>query len=468
MKFECPICFTSYSFDEGVVCCSPFNERGELKEIHGICVDCIRGFAKSATEDARIARGGVGLPCPVPECGNVLFRNSFEFYLDPDIHMALIERLQHEAIIAAEMDDLVTCPGCQVQLCADRSWTFYDCSCGTRQCRNCPRIYDENHHGIPCSELDELDKQKALEPKLSEITVRVCHRCKLQFVKEDGCNKMECRCGALQCYLCRQPVEDYAHFCECGWKGTSGRCPSCSKSCPLWGDSNERDKIQMEEVRTRFDLRIDDDSEPSETPFPGVFRRPCQDQENINIINQNRFNNNEELLVQKTYEKFNNSIEDLQESIFAIYNLLKATEVNLNAGFLNDTVKPGKKTRFQSLFEACQNLIEVLSSENSDFREKKLAVIRFNNSIILSGNPTRDLQKQIPTNFLPQGAALFQSFNEHAYRITRCRLTNFCSSFSRILEQKEKNRISGLSSGIDVDLYCQLVSNALVECVAQF
>ena len=36
----------------------------------------------------------------------------------------------------------------------------------------------------------------------------------MQFFKEEVCNKMACSCGALMCYLCKKPVEDYTHFYE--------------------------------------------------------------------------------------------------------------------------------------------------------------------------------------------------------------------------------------------------------------
>jgi len=45
---------------------------------------------------------------------------------------------------------------------------------------------------------------------------------------KDGCNKITCsRCGALQCYLCKAPVEDYRHFVGQG-------APNPNNKCPLW------------------------------------------------------------------------------------------------------------------------------------------------------------------------------------------------------------------------------------------
>ena len=138
---------------------------------------------------------------------------------------------------------------------------FFNCSCGRVQCRNCPRIYDESHMGVSCAALD-LQQSPTLEAKLSEVAIRICSKCKLRFVQGDGCNKMECPCGAKQCYVCKQTVKDYSHFCRCGWKGTSGECPKCNRSCPLYGAAQHKDTILMEEVKSHFDGKASNKSNP--------------------------------------------------------------------------------------------------------------------------------------------------------------------------------------------------------------
>ena len=42
---------------------------------------------------------------------------------------------------------------------------------------------------------------------------------------------MTCECGAIMCYLCRQPVRDYKHFYG------QGGVPQAGQTCPLWSDN---------------------------------------------------------------------------------------------------------------------------------------------------------------------------------------------------------------------------------------
>ena len=184
------------------------------------------------------------------------FSESFEFYLAEDIYYALTKRLQHSSIVEAGLNDISVCTECRTEVWIDRDVQFYDCYCGRRQCRNCPRIYDKDHEGVSCAELDR-QQSPTIEAKLSEIAIRICSNCKLRFIQHDGCNKMQCQCGTKQCYVCKETIEDYSHFCRCGWKGTSGQCPKCKRSCPLYGAAQHKDNIMMEEVKSKFNSEME-------------------------------------------------------------------------------------------------------------------------------------------------------------------------------------------------------------------
>lgn len=71
---------------------------------------------------------------------------------------------------------------------------------------------------------------------------RVCNKCKVRFLKNNGCNKIYCaNCGNVQCYLCSQSITDYSHF---------GNPPRCH----LW-DSEAQ--ILEQKVRAR-DAKIEE------------------------------------------------------------------------------------------------------------------------------------------------------------------------------------------------------------------
>jgi TRIAD3 protein (E3 ubiquitin-protein ligase RNF216) len=78
-----------------------------------------------------------------------------------------------------------------------------------------------NHVPLRCDEVIETDKaRRIIEEKMTEALLRICYKCKRQFYKEEGCNKMTCPCGALMCYICDKPVLNYKHFNSQGGTNT--------------------------------------------------------------------------------------------------------------------------------------------------------------------------------------------------------------------------------------------------------
>ncbi|CAL4140779.1 unnamed protein product, partial [Meganyctiphanes norvegica] len=73
------------------------------------------------------------------------------------------------------------------------------------------------------------------------LLYKECWKCKKRFIKEDGCNKMRCSCGAMMCYICKKPIQGYDHF-------EDKPKPTNPDKCPLWSNSLE---IHAREVRQR-------------------------------------------------------------------------------------------------------------------------------------------------------------------------------------------------------------------------
>ena len=79
-------------------------------------------------------------------------------------------------------------------------------------CRLCR---EPNHVPLKCEEVEkqnETDMRTFIEKRVTEAMLRKCHRCGKRFVKDVGCNKMTCICGATSCYICREPDIHYSHF----------------------------------------------------------------------------------------------------------------------------------------------------------------------------------------------------------------------------------------------------------------
>lgn len=85
-------------------------------------------------------------------------------------------------------------------------------TCGRHSCRLCLKLHYAGHQCIDKTEGLRLVKEQAA----SNAIKRQCPECGLSFVKDNGCNKITCRCGYVMCFVCRKGIagERYAHFCQ--------------------------------------------------------------------------------------------------------------------------------------------------------------------------------------------------------------------------------------------------------------
>ncbi|GAA5964091.1 hypothetical protein JCM21900_004505, partial [Sporobolomyces salmonicolor] len=97
------------------------------------------------------------------------------------------------------------------------------------------------------SDDDELSGLRlAVEKAMSDASKRVCGRCGAGGVKDGGCNKVTCRCGASFCWACRKdigPQEGYHHFCPHFRPVPEKECGKCGK-CSLYIEPDEQALVE--------------------------------------------------------------------------------------------------------------------------------------------------------------------------------------------------------------------------------
>ncbi|RXW21458.1 hypothetical protein EST38_g4397 [Candolleomyces aberdarensis] len=104
----------------------------------------------------------------------------------------------------------------------------------------------------------------------------------LAFVKEDGCNKMQCPwCKTLSCYVCRQVIDGYEHFDQNDPDDLE--LSTEADKCPLWDVSVEQrhgDEIRaayvktMESIQKNVALLEDDGNEADQSAAGPLIPRP--------------------------------------------------------------------------------------------------------------------------------------------------------------------------------------------------
>lgn len=122
---------------------------------------------------------------------------------------------------------------CETQLCTGCNDTEY-----------CTFCFCLAHPSKSCIEVERIslaarNPKMVAEEALAEVVIRTCPKCHVRFVKDGGCNKITCStpgCDTMICYICKQQVGGYDHFCCNGSRQSPDQpCPDpdCDKKCIL-------------------------------------------------------------------------------------------------------------------------------------------------------------------------------------------------------------------------------------------
>ncbi|XP_070182008.1 E3 ubiquitin-protein ligase RNF216-like isoform X2 [Littorina saxatilis] len=200
--YECNCCFE----DECL-----FEEMNNCADGHLFCRQCI---ARSV--EAAFGEGKTSFPCLTGFCEHQIPLSVLKVVLPSSMFSKVLRKLQEEEVRQAGIPDLVDCPFCNFATIMDnpedRVFHCLNPECLKDSCRFCQ---EPNHVPLKCEEVEkqsETDMRTFIEKRVTEAMLRKCHNCGKRFVKDTGCNKMTCICGATSCYICRQPDIDYSHF----------------------------------------------------------------------------------------------------------------------------------------------------------------------------------------------------------------------------------------------------------------
>jgi len=221
---ECGCCFTDSPLNRTITCASDTP--------HHFCFECATSLVKNEIGSRKCRP----VCMDTSGCAAAFTESQLRLCLTEKMLGHLLRLQQQEDVKAAGIDGLEECPFCDyMAICApkevDREFVCGNPDCGQTSCRLCSA---PTHVPKTCAEAkadEKVNARHTIEEAMTEALVRVCNtaNCGTRFVKLDGCNKMTChKCGAFQCYICKQTITGYEHF-----GNGPGRCPQAQDDAAL-------------------------------------------------------------------------------------------------------------------------------------------------------------------------------------------------------------------------------------------
>ncbi|KAF7650672.1 hypothetical protein LDENG_00122560 [Lucifuga dentata] len=242
---ECGCCYGEFAFEKMTQC----------SDGHLFCKECLVKYAQEAvfgSGQLELSCMEGACPCSYPVC-------ELEKVLPENILCKYYERQAEEAVAATCADELVRCPFCNFPALLDKDRSLFSCPnprCRKESCRKC-HVQWKQHVGKTCEQVlerDEIRMRVLFEERMTAARVRKCVKCGTGLVKSEGCNRMSCRCGSFMCYLCREPITGYTHFCQHA-RSPGAPCRHCRK-CSLWTDPTQDDERIIQEIQREGEAEL--------------------------------------------------------------------------------------------------------------------------------------------------------------------------------------------------------------------
>jgi hypothetical protein len=255
---ECSCCFEQVLIEDMVAC----RDEGHL-----FCGTCLQTYV----ENQVFGNGNLGvsrvtkklvleLECFHGDGCSSEFDRAFLEKALPSRVLGKLDEVQGQVNIEqAGLDNVCKCPQCGFKALLDTAQKVFSCpidSCLFVSCRSCG---EASHLPLPCEQAKKQTKGRlTVEEAMSAAIIRKCPHCKQEFVKSaGGCNNVRCGCGTAVCYLCRNSIRGYEHFCQ------TPLCThaSCGK-CRLFTNNDEDDARALREAGRAAANNDEDDARP--------------------------------------------------------------------------------------------------------------------------------------------------------------------------------------------------------------
>ena len=237
---ECGCCFGEFPFEEIVQC----------SDGHLFCKECLHGYAKEIIFGSAMA--SAKLSCMGEDCDQPFPYSQLEKCLTKDEIDKYQSRLQEDCLAKVDIPNFYQCEFCEFGAIIPEGQKVFACvnpKCLKEWCIECKEDW-KDHFGKKCNEVEKKSQTNlrlSYEERMTMAKVRKCAKCSLTFTKLDGCNKMTCRCGTTQCYVCRKSAINYNHFCRHP-RDPGQKCRSCV-ACSLWTDPTEDDELAIKQLQ---------------------------------------------------------------------------------------------------------------------------------------------------------------------------------------------------------------------------
>lgn len=215
---DCGCCYGEYPLNRMVHCNSE-------TEIHWFCKACAKMNAET-----QIGQSKHELVCMSTDGCEAGFSNDQRKQFMDEKLIVAIDRIEAETVLRlAGIENLESCPFCPfaAEYPPVEENKLFHCQnedCVKISCRLCKK---ESHIPKTCEEYAKecgLSVRRQIEEAMTGAMIRLCNKCKMPFIKEEGCNKMTCKCGNVQCYICSKSC-GYNHFNDVARGGQPGNCP---------------------------------------------------------------------------------------------------------------------------------------------------------------------------------------------------------------------------------------------------